>query len=172
MYRFCRTKKKYCKSVIVGIIQYSLQTNSIKDKFYWKLVTAKIVWQISEDVRRSASKYQQMYEDLWANISRRAKIFGQISVDVRRSVVGKYQKTCEDLRANIVRCAKICGQISEDVQRSLFKFQQTCEDMWANIITGAKIFGPISVDARRSKGKYLQKCKDLLWANISRCAKI
>ena len=79
----------------------------------------KIFWQILEHMRRTASKYQQMYEYLLANISRRAKIFGQISVDVRRSVVGKYQKTCEDLRANIIRRAKIY----------IGKYQTTCEDL-------------------------------------------
>ena len=173
MYRFCRTKKKYCKSVIVGINQYSLQTNSIKDKFYWKLVTAKIVWQISEDVRRSASKYQQMYEDPGANISRHAKIFGQIWVDVRRSV-GKYQQMCKDLLwANIRRRAEIFRQISADMGSfAVGKYQQTCKDLQrANISRYAKIIGQISEDLRRSFCKYQQTSAGL-WANIRSCVNI
>ena len=136
-----------------------------------------------------------MCEDLWANIRRRAKIFGQISADVRRSVVGKYQKTCEDLRevsdffngslpqgqissdmenmwANIRKCAKICGQILVLVRISVGQYQLMCEDPRANTCRSAKIYcGQISVDARRFVGQYQQISKDQ-WANCSRHAKI
>ena len=50
------------------------------------------------DSRRSVGKYQKTCKDHFANISRQAKICGQISEVVRRSV-GKYQQTCEDLWA-------------------------------------------------------------------------
>ena len=132
---------------------------------------AKIFWQIPEHVRRSASKYQQMYEDLLANISRRAKIFGQISVDVQRSL-GQYQQTCKDIWANISRCAKICcGQISEDLRRSKGKYHQTCKNMWANIKRHAKVCGQVLVLVQRSVDQYQMRRKDPR-ANTCRSAKI
>ena len=66
----------------------------------------KYLWANTADVGRSFGKYQKkckdllwanISEDLWAIISRCAKICGQISADVGRSF-GKYQKTCKDLR--------------------------------------------------------------------------
>ena len=57
---------------------------------------------------------------------RREKIFGQISANVQRSVVGIYHQTCKEIWANISKCAEIIGQISTDVKRSKGKYQQTC----------------------------------------------
>ena len=99
--------------------EYSLQTNSTKDKFYEKLLTFGNIWWFV------GNKYQQRCQDLWANISIHAKILNvQISVDVRRSL-GKYQKICEDNFSNISRRAKICGQISEVLQSSVGKYQMS-----------------------------------------------
>ena len=111
-----------------------------------------------------------MCEDIWENISKCAKIFGQISEDVRR-YFGKYQQTCNDLWEN--RREKNGGQISAVVQRYLGQYQQTRKDPRANISWYAKTFWQISADVWRSiVGKYQKMCKDLLWANISRYARI
>ena len=80
---------------------------------------------------------------------------------------GKY------LWENIRRLMKFCEQISVVVQRSVSQYQQTRRDLRANISRRAKICcGQISVDGQRYVGKYHNSCKDLVWANISRCAKI
>ena len=112
-----------------------------------------------------------MCEDLWANIRRCAKIYRQISADVRRYAVGKYQKTFKDLLANISRRAKFCcGQISEEVPCE--QYQQKCKDLQrANIRSPGKIILQISADMPRSAAKYQKLCKDL-WANIRTRGKI
>ena len=81
----------------------------------WANIRRCAIRTISADMQRSAAgKYQMSCEDYFANISRYAKIcgqiseVGQISEDVGRSV-GTYQQMCEDLWANCSRRAKICG---------------------------------------------------------------
>ena len=112
--------------------------------------------QISDVLRRLFCKYQQICEDLWANIRswanirRRGKICGNISADVRKSV-GKLQQTCEDLWLNISSCAKLRGQITADAQRfALGKYQKTFEDLWANISRHVKISWHIVVWAQNN----------------------
>ena len=96
---------------------------------------ARIEW----FVRRSVGKYHKICEDLlWANISTRARICGQISPDVKR-YMGKFKQMCKDLLANIsTRAKNYCGQISEDGQIFLYKYKQTCKDLRANIIIHAR----------------------------------
>ena len=113
-----------------------------------------------------------MCKDLWANISKRAKICcGPISVKQRS--VGKYHETCKDIWANISRCAKIFWQISANVQRSVVAiYHQTCKYIWADISRCAKIFGQISADTQKSVLRKYHKTFEDLWANISRHWKI
>ena len=144
---------KWSANICCGQISKDVQRSTVsnyqktcKDLLWANIIRrAKICCgQVSGDMRISLSKYQQMGKDhfgkyqrawkyLWANISRCAKIFCQVSAEVRRSF-GKYQKMCIDLWANISRCAKIFWQISAKVRRyAQGKYQQTCEYILANI---------------------------------------
>ena len=88
-------------------------------------------------MRRYFGKYQQICEDILENISKCAKIFGQISEDVQKMFwqisadlqrsVGKYQKTRKELWATIS-------------SKSVDQYQQTRKDLRANISRRAKIY--------------------------------
>ena len=71
---------------------------------------------------------------MWANISRRAKICGQISADAQRSALGKYQKTFEDLWANISRHVKISGIRVVWAQNTITALCSISDTIWLSLI--------------------------------------
>ena len=100
-----------------------------------------LLWEISADLPNSVGKYKHTCKNLQrANISRCAKIIGQISEDLRISFykyqvcLCKYQKMFEDLWVDISRHVKIYGHRVVWAQNTITTLCSTSDTTWLSLI--------------------------------------